>query len=237
MKLRDTLNTAAGYQEIIDQNTKYINEDLQDLEESNDKEEINDINKSIFKYTLSSLQAKYSQGRPIQEIRNLLSGTIESGTKVWAQSFGYVGMVWMLSIGIMLEIEDEEFNKLIKLIESDNPKDYLVDALIKYRMPDWKVESNGFKFPKPYRRIKDVFDLSINGDKEYVFQVLKSYLNKYWYKGHSDSGWYDNHKNKFNLHVGYWSYESGAIVKILGLEDSVLKDQQYYPYDLVHWRG
>lgn len=34
---------------------------------------------------------------------------------------------------------------------------------------------------------------------------------------------------------GYWSFESGALVKILGLDDSSLKEVQYYPYDMVHW--
>ncbi|MDR0574163.1 MAG: DUF1911 domain-containing protein [Tannerella sp.] len=52
---------------------------------------------------------------------------------------------------------------------------------------------------------------------------------------HSDTGWYNDHKNGGNLHYGYWSFESGALVKILGLDDSSLKDMQYYPYDMVHW--
>ena len=29
-------------------------------------------------------------------------------------------------------------------------------------------------------------------------------------------------------------FESGAMVKVLGLDDSELKDVPYYPYDLVH---
>ena len=32
---------------------------------------------------------------------------------------------------------------------------------------------------------------------------------------------------------GYWSFESGALVKILGLDDSSLKEVQYYPYDML----
>jgi hypothetical protein len=34
---------------------------------------------------------------------------------------------------------------------------------------------------------------------------------------------------------GYWSFENGALVKILGLDDSSLKEVQYYLYDMVHW--
>jgi len=146
-------------------------------------------------------------------------------------------MVWMLSIGIMLEIRDEEFNKLIKLVDADNLNDYLVDMLIRYRKADWKVESIDFKFPKPYMKIKRVFESALNGDKEQALEGLKSYLEKAWYKGHSDMGWYDNHKSKFNIHVGYRSYESGATAKILGLNDTGLKDHQYYPYDLVHYKS
>jgi hypothetical protein len=44
-----------------------------------------------------------------------------------------------------------------------------------------------------------------------------------------------HHKSQWNIHSGYWSFESGALVKILGLDDSSLKDTQYYPYDMVHW--
>ena len=37
------------------------------------------------------------------------------------------------------------------------------------------------------------------------------------------------------IHDGYWSFESGALVKVLGLDDSSLKGLPYYPYDMVHW--
>jgi len=236
MKLRDTLNTLEGYQEIMDQYESYIQEDLEGLQTVEDKEVIKDTTERLFNYTLSILQAKYSQGRPVEELRPLLASTIEYSTTIWEQSSAYTEMIWMLSIGIMLEIEDEEYNKLIKLIELDNPHDYLVDQLIKYRRSDWKSESIEFKFSKPYMKIKRVFDAACNGDKEQAIEALKSYVDKAWYKGNSDTGWYDSHKSKFNIHVGYCSYESGAIAKILGLDDAGLKDHQYYPYDLVHWK-
>jgi hypothetical protein len=45
-----------------------------------------------------------------------------------------------------------------------------------------------------------------------------------WYGGHSSLGLHDAHKSQWNIHSGYWSFESGS-----------LKDTQYYPYDMVHW--
>lgn len=35
---------------------------------------------------------------------------------------------------------------------------------------------------------------------------------------------------------GYWSFKSAAPVKILGQKDTSLKDQHYYPHDLIHWK-
>ncbi len=39
-----------------------------------------------------------------------------------------------------------------------------------------------------------------------------------------------------NLICGYWSFETAAIVKILGLDDTSLKDNNHYPYDLALYK-
>ena len=49
-------------------------------------------------------------------------------------------------------------------------------------------------------------------------------------------GWYECHKHQGKLYFGYWSFESGANIKILGLDDSILKGISYYPYDMVHFK-
>lgn len=32
-----------------------------------------------------------------------------------------------------------------------------------------------------------------------------------------------------------WAWETVAIVKLKGIDDSSLREQKYYPYDAVHW--
>ena len=44
------------------------------------------------------------------------------------------------------------------------------------------------------------------------------------------------HKSDRDLYYGYWSFDAGAIAKILELDDTALKDVSYYPYDLVHYK-
>ena len=62
---------------------------------------------------------------------------------------------------------------------------------------------------------------------------MKLYLDK-WYRLHKDDSWYENHK-KEGSYKGYWSWEAGAVTKILGLDDNGYANHPNYPYDMVHW--
>jgi hypothetical protein len=245
METRDKLNTVENYLEIIMREEKFIAEiveDINKLEESErtglqlynrpNLEAIQYNLDDILKYKLDVFLAKYSVGVDISELKKEINPILFVMEKSWKKSNGYVQMVWMLSIGIMLEIENGEFSKLVKLVEEDNPNDFLVDFLIRYRVPSWQGKSDGFMFNRPYQTIKEIVS---SNDKIKSLDRLKKYLSKEWYRGHSDAGWYNAHKNKWNIHTGYWSFESGALVKILGLDDSSLKGMSYYPYDMVHW--
>ncbi|UZD54993.1 PoNi-like cognate immunity protein [Caldimonas aquatica] len=63
---------------------------------------------------------------------------------------------------------------------------------------------------------------------------------KRWYKDLAGTGWHDSHKPDENGnqggYYGYWSFEAGAAVLLLGIEDdSSLHKYIYYPKDLVAW--
>lgn len=132
-------------------------------------------------------------------------------------------MVQMLSIGLLLEIEKDVFIQLVELVNSDNPHDFLIDYLIKNRVKNWE-QHTGFRFPNDYSKTKYIVNCtSVNGDEG--LDKLKKYLEKDWFRGIKTQ----THLSKFNIHSGYWSFESGALVKILGLDDYSLKEQQFYP--------
>jgi hypothetical protein len=247
METRDKLSTVEKYLEIIMREEKYIAdgfEDINKLEES-ERTGLQLYNRPnleamqynwdyILKYKLDIFLAKYSVGVDISELKKEVNSILSAMEKSWRKSNGYVQIIWMLSIGIMLEIEDNIFVKLAHLIEKDNPNDFLIDFLISSRISSWQIKSVDFMFRRPYQATQEIVFLDRN-DKIKSVERLKKYLSKEWYRGHSDTGWYNSHKSKWNIHTGYWSLESGALVKILGLDDSSLKDTQYYPYDMVHW--
>jgi len=54
-------------------------------------------------------------------------------------------------------------------------------------------------------------------------------MGKEWFKGHYDFGWRNAHKEPG--YYGFWSFDTAALAKILGLDDSALKDNNHYPYD------
>ncbi|SUB52190.1 PoNi-like cognate immunity protein [Pasteurella testudinis] len=237
MNIRDKLNSYDNYKFIINFKKNAINQrktKLTELPYHEDNIEItNSIRETINNYQDDIMIATYSIGYSIPQFKEAFLDSLTYMQSAWKKSNGYEQMVRMLSIAILLDIDQHHFNQLIELVQKDNPNDYLIDTLIHYHHKNWPIHPD-FMFSRPYALTKEIIELA-SIDKTKSLNKLKNYLQKRWYSGHRDSGWYNSHKSQHNIHSGYWSFESGALVKILGLDDTSLKDQQYYPYDLVHY--
>ena len=145
-------------------------------------------------------------------------------------------MLHMMSLGILLDIPDLEFNKLIKLIDQDNIKDFLFEFLISSRIKDRKpIFEESYKkyllIPKLYAKL---ITIANNNEHKTIEIELKKYLEKDWIKV------YKNYYIDFNLKdiekydvnsgfIGIWAFEVAAIVKIKGLDDSGFRENDFYP--------
>lgn len=89
---------------------------------------------------------------------------------------------------------------------------------------------NPYFCPKLYKPLAAVIDAK---SKEEASELLKSYLKSEWLRGHRSLHGKPNVETDF--YEGYWSFESGAIVKILQLDDTGWEEMMYYPYDMVHY--
>ncbi|KZE39122.1 hypothetical protein AV656_08495 [Bhargavaea cecembensis] len=172
---------------------------------------------------LDRIIAMYSAGRPLDEINSLFPGVIEMMEKSW-NGENYEQMLQVLSIGVMLDVEEEQFSRLTDLVWKYELRDGLIESLI-----DGHPEGP-LLFAEPYAKLMEV----IQSDGHQQVERLRSYLGDHWYDGHADSSWHDMHKHHDPIYSGYWSFESGAVAKILGLDDSSLKNVPYYPYDMIH---
>lgn len=97
-----------------------------------------------------------------------------------------------------------------------------------------KNQSTSFEEENPYAKTSEIIELAFR-DKVAASKRLQQYMEKEWYKGHYSYGWRNAHKEPG--YVGFWSFETAALAKILNLDDSSLKNSNRYPYDLAHYKN
>ena len=178
------------------------------------------------------INALYSSGAPIDEIKKIFPDALETFIKSWTSESGYVDFIQFVSIGIMINAPVEMMQELERLVVGNDYYDYLLDFLFHSIDPTWEKKHDNFNAPIPYKFLAAVIEANT---KEEALRLLKVYLSEEWYNGHDDEYWFDSHKDKDSFYDGYWSYESGAIAKILKLNDKGLETLKYYPYDMVHY--
>jgi hypothetical protein len=242
MGLRDTLSTEENYKDGLISNREallYFQEKLRKLQSDlesgieNYKKPTIEVYKStlatILSYQRDILLATYSSGASLSAFKEEYISFVSFLIPIWRKEWGYEQMLWALSIGILLNIDEETFNQLVDLVKKDNPEDCLIDYLIQARHPEWEIRLN-YNFPRPYGFTRKIIE---EDNSEQALKLLKEYLTKKWYQGNRDAAWYDLHQQNVKNHVGYWSFESAAICKIKGLDYKQLEGFPYFPYDLV----
>ncbi|RRD94744.1 DUF1911 domain-containing protein [Clostridiales bacterium COT073_COT-073] len=253
MKLRDKRNTEERYLDNINYYKRTIdnwNREIEELKQSElqgiqmhpnvtNMEVIEGFQRSIFLNRISLLLATYSVGMEIGEVKSEYLKSIEALFHTNKNlNTDYASFLWLLSIAIIFDMEDEVFYRLGDRIKQDKLNDYLVDFLMHSRISSWERNNETFLWKRPYAFLEQVITSAESGDLKRSETLLLEYLKKKWYRGNSDEVWYNDHivteKSKDFPHDGYWSFESGALVKIFKLEDSDWKELQYYPYDMLH---
>ena len=180
-------------------------------------------------YYRDLVKSMYSAGRPLEEIQKEVISLVEN-----VCDRGDKGSVWdtfsAISLAVLFDVDKEVSNKLLERMKKSKIKDLLVDHMMNYFDPSWEIGSGTYKYMKPYRGLDAVVNCA---NRDEAAEILKKYLEKEWYKKHREAAWHDSHKSEHNTYLGYWSFESGAIAKIMGLDNEKLKGVQYYPYDMV----
>jgi len=242
LELRDTFsdkNNINGLIQVFQKAIQDSEERIQAIEQDekegiqkfslDNKVVISNIRSSICRYQKEVMIATYTAGYSIEDFKCEYIKYVKSLQLSWHGNSGYLQMIWALSIGILLEIDEEIFDQLVSLVKKDDPEDYLIDYLIQSRHPEWKIRLN-YNFPKPYGFTRKIIE---EEDSEQALKLLKEYVTKKWYPGHRDTGWYDLHKENIDNYYGYWSFESGALCKLKRLDYKQLEGLPYFPYDLV----
>jgi hypothetical protein len=239
MKARSTIKDDAWYQRRVSETTKLQLGSIGRLlggEIAHDR--ISAVESMIFSRWQHLLLRKYSAGYPIVELKADWENAQELLSRVWPDDGTqaepdflkewYVNLLWQLSFAIFLDRPREDFELIVGVFDKTNRKDWVIDMLASAKLNS-RVVSDSLLFPKPYKTLKSAIEI---GDNPKQQNMLRHYLEKEWYPGHKACYWYDNHKSKHDTYFGYWSFETAALVKILGIDDSGFRDCEYYPKDL-----
>src|SRR5699024_5610707 len=245
--MRDHLCVEAECEEGIEFNYEFIVENREDID--NLKEDIkNGVQRSPrdnhriiesryfnnFIYYLENIRAKYSIGEKVHTIESDFVGALHELEKTGEKETGFLNLLWMIALGILLETDKENLNKLAKIVEKEGIEDFVIDYLLSASDVGWTKISHTFSKEVPYMKTKEIIELA-QVDKEAASERLYTYMEKEWFQGHYDYEWRNAHKS-FG-YIGFWSFETAAIAKILGLDDEGLKDNIHYPYDLAHYKN
>lgn len=174
---------------------------------------------SLTGYELDLLKAEFSAGTSKENLKISLNEAIKIAEEY--SDITYEDVLNLLSLAVILDDSSETKNLIDK-----NKEKIDSDRLLKFLA--YYIEENKILWDEKIV-LRDEFkglDLVFSSnDKE---EKLNSYL-KSWYEEHAGYGWYDSHLGDSDTYCGYWSFESAAIVVILGLNDSKLKESEYYP--------
>jgi hypothetical protein len=251
--MRDKFKKQQYWEENISSIQKLRNQTIYELKNgliTNDR--INVMKQYLVDTYLRSISSKYSAGYLVIEMKGDLINAINLTEDSWVDNawkiyyknnyldqYGlgaYDEMLWMLSLGYLLDIPDSEFQKLIDVIDRDQVKDFLFEFIIRAKIKDREpIEEESYqRFFGIQKTFNSLRKAIIETDKIKVNALVKQYVRQEWYRNHKSEGWYNSHNNPHDTYFGYWSFETAAVVKIMGLDDSSFRDCQYYPKDLVH---
>jgi len=227
--MRDTRKPVNYLQDYFVYQTEDIIETIEYLSSGN----VNNPNRmlvAIFNSKVRQLVVAYSLGKNKEELTDLYMEFLDINNQYKLDyDYMYIESIWLLSFAICLEIEAEKLIPLKNKILEKEYNDFLMSILLRQLFDDINI-LDSFFMKKPYPILESIIKLGVTANIE----DLKTYLEKDWYKAHNGLAWHNTHK-KDHSYLGYWAFETAAIVKIFGLDDSSLRDVDYYPYDLVHF--
>ena len=218
--IRDKRKSEEYFKEYIDyQNARIISKEKKLAEIDTDIEKKNRINLSQIKYKMDLIFAEYSAGYLPADIKKTVESAIDTAVEMPQVSFEF--LLNILALQVILD-DPYKINKLLEKYNRIITGDKLLNCFAKYVCEKKIVWEGTFS-------ISSIFDcldkIDTIEDKE---NVLITYLAT-WYENRKDASWYESDKNNNNVYVGYWSFESAAIVKIFDIKESKISESIYYP--------
>ena len=143
----------------------------------------------------------------------------------------YEDTLQLLSIAIMLR-DERSVERIIHVLRSHRGEDGLFEELISPYVDDYQSIETCI-LGEPFETLLKAFNVESAGE---TLDLIKEYLKRWYPKMKNHPRWYDGHlrvsPDGYAPYYGYWAFEAGATVYLLGLNDHSI-DHMVYPKDLV----
>ena len=239
--IRDKIKNRKHFEKLLSEEKEVIKQRNEIILKGNQNDSNSYIYYAIADSYMNLLKITYSLGVKIKELRETYIVSLQSFLLGFESNEPmYFDILNIVALGFLLNISNENFKQLADYVqrmdEQAKPADWTPDQLLwfilNFRLKEDEKQAYADKlaFPKLY---KGLFKLTQISDAQEAKKVLEDYMGK-WYNLNKNAPWYNSHLKK-NCYRGYWAWEVAAIAKIMNIDDSDLKDNPYYPYDMVHW--
>ena len=195
---------------------------------------------SLFRETYQHLLIRYSLGDEVlkldvyferiltalEKYRNIAVEIVKPGQYTFprfSELEDYVVSMWLISLAIVLNIDEAKFIRLIGCIGNIG-KDAIFERLVATRV---KIRPLGsaLAFPALYQSLYEAIDATEPERSKLVCQFLTE-----WYGNMKPMYWYDCHKGpEGGGFFGYWALEVAGVVKAFDIDDSFFRDLPHYP--------
>ncbi len=239
--IRDKIKNRKHFEKLLSEEKEVIKQRNEIISKGNQNDIDTYIYYAIANNYMNLLKITYSLGVKIKDLRETYIVSLQSFLLGFeSEEPMYFDILNRVALGYLLNIPKENFKQLVDYVqrmdEQAKPSDWTPDQLLWFMLnsrlkeDEKQTYADKLAFPKLY---KGLFKLTQISDAQEAKKVLNDYIEK-WYNLNKDAPWYNNHLKK-NCYRGYWAWEVAAVAKIMHIDDSDLKDNPYYPYDMVHW--
>lgn|GEM_PF-1662175 len=204
------------------------------------------VKQSMVTNLIQKVVAMYSAGFPVEALSHDFDVIVKLIEESWVEGAkkikgprniildqycidSFMQFLRLLSIGFLLRLENNFFDRLSSILKTDGVIDSLFENILSFQLKSREIqyEKPTYQF-KLFRNLKNAFNCQDKGEAQIFVQV---FLEKDWLKelkmSHmltaTNKDWY----------YGRWSFASAVIVAIKDLDDSSFRDNLYYPKELV----
>jgi hypothetical protein len=180
-------------------------------------------------FVRDKIYASYSNGTPIEEIRQVYVQFVDFCMKLTTLSYNH--LILLASLAILLKPDSKTVSTVVGLVNRHNKEDILLEGFKNYlEDKGFTYSAEVFEFEKTFRPLYGVIQQT---DLSKQVELLANYIQNIWYESNNDSAWYNSHNSKEDTYVGYWCFEGVALAIALGLNIDRLKGLNYVPDDMI----